>query len=174
MIGLICTGSPRVRLTPNGVVHMGLLSTSPGGRASRRRSDPQQRRAVPVDSTLHSWEGVQRAGSGSDAEAREPLQPRHGAGSHSAAPGSPGAAPGRPPRSPAPTSSAFSDGAGSAAASRRSLEAEEAASPRFAEELQEDRELLALRPTRDFVQGFNQHTSFHQRRTLRNALEGAA
>ena len=167
MMGLLCTGSPRVRLTPNGVVHMGLLSTSRGGRARRRRSDPQQRRAAPGDSTMDSLAGLGGPASGSDAEVREPLQPGHAAGS-------PGAPAGRPPRSPAFASSAFSEGASSATASRRSLEVGEAASPRSAEELQEDRELLALRPTRDFVQGFNQHTSFHQRRMLRNALEGAA
>ena len=120
-----------MRLTPNGIVHMGLLSTSPGAR--RRRDGTQQHRALLADSTMHSLEGTHRPAGGSDAVVQEPSQPRHAAGSPDAG---------------------------------------EAARQRSAEELQEDRELLALRPTRDFVQGFNQHTSFHQRRTLRSAMEG--
>ena len=163
-----------MRLTPNGVVHMGLLSTSPNGYARFRQDAPQQPRAMPVDSTTHSLEGPQRPAGGSDAEVREPSQPGHAAGSHGMAPGSPGAPAGRPPRLPALASSALSEAASSAATSRRSMATGGVASPGSAEELPEDRELLALRPTHDFVQGFNQHTSFHQRRTLRDAMEGAA
>ena len=60
--------------------------------------------------------------------------------------------------------SAGSGGDASQVSSRRSIQSG----------LPEDEELLSLRPTRDFVDNFNQHTSFHRRKHQRNAMEGQA
>jgi hypothetical protein len=60
--------------------------------------------------------------------------------------------------------SAGSCGDASQVSSRRSIQSG----------LPEDEELLSLKPTRDFVDNFNQHTSFHRRKQRRNAVEGEA
>ena len=169
--------------------------TSPGVQS------PKQRRAVVRDSTAQSHDLTQRPAQGSDLEAEEASRallptgsPQTDEGSLWAASGSQGAAAGSPgslaeasfessiaARSPLEVThdgpqapeielagmrrdSAGSGGDASQVSSRRSIQSG----------LPEDEELLSLRPTRDFVDNFNQHTSFHRRRHQRNAMEGDA
>ena len=161
----------------------------------------EQHRAVVRDSTAQSQDPTQCLARGSDLEAKEasrallpPGSPQADEGSLWAASGSQGAAAGSPgslaeaplepsiaARSPQDVThdrplapeielagmrrdSACSVGDASQVSSRRSIQSG----------LPEDEELLSLRPTRDFVDNFNQHTSFHRRKHQRSAMEGEA
>ena len=203
--------SPRVRLTPHGIVHMGLSSASPTALrrwqsrrnhsgASPKDQNPQQRHAALVETTAESHVPTQHTASGSDqgsegsARGPETAQAAHLPGSPRRPPArlrSSGASGGLP-YSPLPGSLKAHPSVEDVQHTSNSLQAEleltgvgectdingtqmgANSSRNLQAEAAEDEELLSLRPTRDFVENFNQHTSFHRRKIMRSTKKGNA
>lgn len=176
--------SPRVRLTPNGVVHMGLRNASP-----TPSQDPQQRRAALLVSPARSHDLTQRLARGSNQGPQDvlrALQAGHTPDRQGSSGGSAGAAHGLPsdPMDPRPTLDNVQHGLGQSPQAEVELtgtgnstnmdrvQTDISSMKSIQAEVPEEEELLSLRPTRDFVEHFNQHTSFHRRKIIRNAMEG--
>ena len=203
--------SPRVRLTPHGIVHMGLSSASPTALqrwqsrrtrsgASPKHQHPQPRHAAFVEATAESHgPPTQYPASGSgqgtrgSAQGPDNAQADHLPGSPSRPPAelsSSGAARGLPHRPLPDTLKAHPSMDHVQHSSSSSLQAEleltgigecrdmnntqmgADSSRSLQTEAPEDEELLSLRPTRDFVEHFNQHTSFHRRKIMRSTKKG--
>ncbi len=167
-----------MKLTPHGIVHMGLSSASPTAlqdwlprsdrsRPSPRPQDPQDAARAPDSAQAAHLPGSPPRSPGSPSSRgsspgfpRDPLSR-----SLNASPSSGAKQPSISPSLPVEFESAgtgdgrVTDGTQTGVDSSRSLQTE----------APEDQELLSLRPTRDFVEHFNQHTSFHRRKIMRNS-----
>jgi len=201
--------SPRVRLTPNGIVHIGLRNASPTA-----FHEPQQRHAALLDSTARSHDLTQRLAEGlsqDPQQAARALQAGHTPDRQDSLGGSTGTSQDLPPITGSMPSALSGSGSfGGSAGAAHGLPSGPVDPPPTLDDVQyrlgllpqaeveltgmgnsmdmvqinvssmksirtedpEDKELLSLRPTRDFVEHFNQHTSFHRRKIIRNAMEG--
>ena len=167
-----------MELTPHGIVHMGLSSASPTAlqdwlpRSDRLRPSPTPQDSQEIARARDSAQAAHFPGNLPGSPCRPSSQGTSSGTAHDPLSDPLNAAPSSGPKQPSSSPSLPVDYESAGTGDGRAMDGSQTgvnSSRSLQTEAPEDQELLSLRPTRDFVEHFNQHTSFHRRKILRNS-----